>query len=256
LLELALFVELGTDLPVKVKKLLDLLVLRGQDVLDDRHEQLRLIVPVEGSDNDAPERVEFELVGPTLEGLADVEARPSAQPRRARPGKKDVPEVLRRRLFGHVVGDKGEARLHRGRRHGCLQAGLAAEEVGMARETRHDLEAVKRRRPRRPCQGSTSPSVPASVARFAAMAMRTTFTVSGWAWISVGAAACVALSALSQRPNFFSAAVYVARSNACTMALWNAGVFSTFLVGRLLQAVFFGPLRTLEVEVCVWGPRT
>jgi hypothetical protein len=83
------------------------------------------------------------------------------------------------------------------------------------------------------------------------MAMRTSLTVSGWAWISVGAATCVALSALSQRPNFFSAAVYVARSNACTMALWNAGVFATFLFGRLLQAVFFGPLRTLEVEVCM-----
>jgi hypothetical protein len=81
------------------------------------------------------------------------------------------------------------------------------------------------------------------------MSMRTSLTVSSWAWLSVGAAACVAVSALSQRPNFFSAALYVARSNACTMALWNAGVFATFLLGRLFQVIFFGPLRTIEVEV-------
>jgi hypothetical protein len=59
------------------------LVFRGQNILDDGHEQLRLVVSIEGSDNDAPKRVELELIGPALEGLADWEA-PSAPSERAR----------------------------------------------------------------------------------------------------------------------------------------------------------------------------
>lgn len=42
LFELALVVVLGDDFPVEVKKLLEVLVLRWERVLDDRHQQLRL----------------------------------------------------------------------------------------------------------------------------------------------------------------------------------------------------------------------
>ena len=42
LFELALVVVLGDYFPVEVKELLEVLVLRWEPVLDDRHQQLRL----------------------------------------------------------------------------------------------------------------------------------------------------------------------------------------------------------------------
>jgi hypothetical protein len=34
--------------------------------------------------------------------------------------------------------------------------------------------------------------------------------------------------------------------------LWNQAIYQTVLVGKLMQAIFFGELRMIEVEV---GPR-
>ncbi|KAM0750435.1 hypothetical protein T439DRAFT_314824 [Meredithblackwellia eburnea MCA 4105] len=54
--------------------------------------------------------------------------------------------------------------------------------------------------------------------------------------------------AFRQRSNFYSAAVYLSKSNACMMILWNQGIYQTVLFGKLLQTVFFGELRMIEVE--------
>ncbi|BGP32312.1 E3 ubiquitin-protein ligase hrd1 [Rhodotorula toruloides] len=56
------------------------------------------------------------------------------------------------------------------------------------------------------------------------------------------------LNAFRQRSNFYAAAVYLSKSNACMMILWNQGIFQTVMFGKLLQAVFLGELRLIEVE--------
>jgi E3 ubiquitin-protein ligase synoviolin len=86
------------------------------------------------------------------------------------------------------------------------------------------------------------------------------------------------LSAFRQRSNFYSAAVYLSKSNACMMVspsrrggtrtrerrgadddvrrgqiLWNQGIYQLVLLGKLMQKVFFGELRMVEVEVSSSG---
>ena len=97
--------------------------------------------------------------------------------------------------------------------------------------------------------------------------------LAAYGGVSCVLASYVVLSAFRQRSNFFSAAVYLSKSNACMMVcdsiqeqselqlihsayqiLWNLGVFITILFGRALQSIFFGPLRLLEVEVKMWNP--
>ncbi|GAA5940062.1 hypothetical protein JCM10213_004929 [Rhodosporidiobolus nylandii] len=56
------------------------------------------------------------------------------------------------------------------------------------------------------------------------------------------------VNAFRQRSNFYSAAVYLSKSNASLMILWNQGIFQTVLLGKFLQAVFLGELRLIEVE--------
>ncbi|GAA5918884.1 hypothetical protein JCM1841_006658 [Sporobolomyces salmonicolor] len=56
------------------------------------------------------------------------------------------------------------------------------------------------------------------------------------------------LNAFRQRSNLYAAAVYLSKSNACMMILWNQGIYQTVLFGKFLQAVFFGELRLIEVE--------
>ncbi|KAK9451810.1 uncharacterized protein V1518DRAFT_409602 [Limtongia smithiae] len=58
----------------------------------------------------------------------------------------------------------------------------------------------------------------------------------------------VVLSAFQRRPNFYSATIYLAQSNACLMALANMGVFIAVLFGRLVQTILFGALRPVEIE--------
>jgi hypothetical protein len=70
LFELTLLVELGTYFPVEMEELLYLLVFGGQDVLDDGHEELRLAVAIEGTDDDSAQRVELHFVGSALKGIS------------------------------------------------------------------------------------------------------------------------------------------------------------------------------------------
>jgi E3 ubiquitin-protein ligase synoviolin len=69
-----------------------------------------------------------------------------------------------------------------------------------------------------------------------------------YALLSTGLAVSVVISSLWQRPNVYSAAVYLSKSNACTLILWNFGVFVSICLGKLLQTVFFGALRLIELE--------
>ncbi|OZJ05982.1 hypothetical protein BZG36_01239 [Bifiguratus adelaidae] len=66
--------------------------------------------------------------------------------------------------------------------------------------------------------------------------------------ISTLLATSVVTTALRQRSNFYAACIYLSKSSACMMVLMNMGIFITILVGQLLQAMFFGPLRAIEVE--------
>ncbi|KAK4054562.1 E3 ubiquitin-protein ligase hrd1 [Microbotryomycetes sp. JL201] len=56
------------------------------------------------------------------------------------------------------------------------------------------------------------------------------------------------VNAFRVRSNFYSAAVYLSKSNACMMIIWNQGIYQTVLLGKLVQAIFFGELRMIEVE--------
>ncbi|BGO91614.1 hypothetical protein NBRC10512_008061 [Rhodotorula toruloides] len=66
--------------------------------------------------------------------------------------------------------------------------------------------------------------------------------------VSTVLAVWTVLNAFRQRSNFYAAAVYLSKSNACMMILWNQGIFQTVMLGKLLQAVFLGELRLIEVE--------
>jgi len=59
----------------------------------------------------------------------------------------------------------------------------------------------------------------------------------------------ITISALSSRPNFYSAAIQVGRSSASLMVLWNFGVFGAICAGLGVRRVFFGRLRAIEYEV-------
>ena len=87
--------------------------------------------------------------------------------------------------------------------------------------------------------------------------------------VSVGAVLAVIANALRKHSNFYSVAVYLSKSNgAVVVSTWNKsearmpcrtflqvianfGLLLALLAGRLLQQIFFGPLRAMEVEVRV-----
>ncbi|GJN90576.1 hypothetical protein Rhopal_003588-T1 [Rhodotorula paludigena] len=72
--------------------------------------------------------------------------------------------------------------------------------------------------------------------------------LAAWGAGSTVLAAWTVLSAFRQRSNFYAAAVYLSKSNACMMILWNQALFHTVLLGKALQAIFFGELRLIETE--------
>ncbi|GAA5996522.1 uncharacterized protein JCM10292_003027 [Rhodotorula paludigena] len=72
--------------------------------------------------------------------------------------------------------------------------------------------------------------------------------LAAWGAGSTVLAAWTVLSAFRQRSNFYAAAVYLSKSNACMMILWNQALFHTVLFGKALQAIFFGELRLIETE--------
>ncbi|KAK6338137.1 E3 ubiquitin-protein ligase hrd1 [Orbilia brochopaga] len=66
--------------------------------------------------------------------------------------------------------------------------------------------------------------------------------------VSTLVASGVVLQAFHQRANFYSACVHLAQSNACLMILTNFGFFMTLMFGKMVQKIFYGPLRPAEVE--------
>ncbi|EXJ78311.1 hypothetical protein A1O3_09472 [Capronia epimyces CBS 606.96] len=80
----------------------------------------------------------------------------------------------------------------------------------------------------------------------ARMRMRMRWTA--YTGVSTALAAGVILKALAQRPNFYSAAVYLSQSSANLMVLTNLlfVVACTFLLG--LQKLLYGNLRPIEIE--------
>ncbi|CAO1630427.1 unnamed protein product [Parajaminaea phylloscopi] len=65
---------------------------------------------------------------------------------------------------------------------------------------------------------------------------------------SIFAATAVVAKAFRDRANFYSATVWLGRSNGCMLVLFNFGVFLTILFAKVCQAIFFGPLRSIEIE--------
>ncbi|KAG2183306.1 hypothetical protein INT43_006311, partial [Umbelopsis isabellina] len=66
--------------------------------------------------------------------------------------------------------------------------------------------------------------------------------------VSTLLAASVIAEAFRQRSNFYTACIFLSKSSACTLILLNVGIYFSIMVGRLLQAIFFGQLRPIEVE--------
>ncbi|KAI8993321.1 hypothetical protein BDB01DRAFT_715922 [Pilobolus umbonatus] len=58
----------------------------------------------------------------------------------------------------------------------------------------------------------------------------------------------VIISAVQQRSNFYAVCIYLSKSSACMMILLNMGFIISLLIGKVLQTIFFGQLRAIEVE--------
>ncbi|GAA96959.1 uncharacterized protein L969DRAFT_79208 [Mixia osmundae IAM 14324] len=58
----------------------------------------------------------------------------------------------------------------------------------------------------------------------------------------------IIFSAFRTRSNFYSAAVFLGQSHASILILWNFGLFFAIMLAKLVQAVFFGTLRSIELE--------
>ena len=72
--------------------------------------------------------------------------------------------------------------------------------------------------------------------------------LQAYAGTSVILAAGALLKAFNQRPNFYSATVYLSQSNACVLILANLALVCavSFIYG--LQRLLYGPLRPIEIE--------
>ena len=69
-----------------------------------------------------------------------------------------------------------------------------------------------------------------------------------YAGASTAAAAACLLKAFHQRPNFYSAAVYLSESNACLLILTNLLLMMSCTFIYSLQRALYGPLRPIEIE--------
>ncbi|TKA72874.1 hypothetical protein B0A55_06649 [Friedmanniomyces simplex] len=69
-----------------------------------------------------------------------------------------------------------------------------------------------------------------------------------YAGASTAAAAACLLKAFHQRPNFYSATVYLSQSNACLLILTNLLIVLACSTFYALQRVLYGPLRPIEIE--------
>ncbi|KAF2150866.1 hypothetical protein K461DRAFT_323224 [Myriangium duriaei CBS 260.36] len=72
--------------------------------------------------------------------------------------------------------------------------------------------------------------------------------LAAYAGTSAALAAGCLIKAFSERPNYYSATVYLSQSNACVLILTNLGLVCTvsFIYG--LQRLLYGPLRPIEIE--------
>lgn len=66
--------------------------------------------------------------------------------------------------------------------------------------------------------------------------------------VSTGVTTAVILNAFEERPNFFAATMYLSQSSASLMVLTNMFLVFTLMTGKVLQTVFFGRLRAIEVD--------
>lgn len=69
-----------------------------------------------------------------------------------------------------------------------------------------------------------------------------------YAGASTAAAAACLLKAFHQRPNFYSATVYLSESNACLLILTNLILVMACSFMYALQRLLYGPLRPIEIE--------
>lgn len=72
--------------------------------------------------------------------------------------------------------------------------------------------------------------------------------IAYYAGASTAAAAACLVKAFSQRPNFYSATVYLSQSNACLLMLTNLLLVLAFGFMCALQRLLYGPLRPIEIE--------
>ncbi|KAK3074957.1 E3 ubiquitin-protein ligase hrd1 [Teratosphaeriaceae sp. CCFEE 6253] len=69
-----------------------------------------------------------------------------------------------------------------------------------------------------------------------------------YAGASTAAAAGCLLKAFHERPNFYSATVYLSQSNACLLILTNLLIVLACSTFYALQRILYGPLRPIEIE--------
>lgn len=67
--------------------------------------------------------------------------------------------------------------------------------------------------------------------------------------ISTLAAISTVAIAFTERSNFYAAVVFLGRSNGCLLVLLNFLFVVALISGRILQLIYFGPLRRSEVEL-------
>ncbi|KAI4731619.1 hypothetical protein E4T49_00531 [Aureobasidium sp. EXF-10728] len=72
--------------------------------------------------------------------------------------------------------------------------------------------------------------------------------LAAYAGTSALVAAGALLKAFHQRPNFYSATVYLSQSNACVLILTNLALVAACSSIYGLQRLFYGPLRPIEIE--------
>lgn len=66
--------------------------------------------------------------------------------------------------------------------------------------------------------------------------------------VSTGLASLAVYSTFSTHSNFYSAVVHLSKSNGSILTLANFLLFVTLMVAKVMQFIFFGPLRATEVE--------
>ncbi|KAH9994003.1 hypothetical protein BJV77DRAFT_1102568, partial [Russula vinacea] len=72
--------------------------------------------------------------------------------------------------------------------------------------------------------------------------------VSLYTFASTLAVSATVINALQNQSNFYSVAVYLSKSGASVLILANFSLLLALMCGRLVQQLFFGTLRSVEVE--------